>query len=149
MAVNVRSLEQALRVWEQVNYLISLRIQMRQLLDPPSPLPFAGPIVHAPEFRKYLLDRSTVCFDVERFIGPSELQSFQEKNSGVAFVYLPICLKSWSQNSRRVYQLSPDLQVMLGYTSLKGIRWSDIRLPFESFALSLETPNCGSRRTFL
>jgi hypothetical protein len=43
-------------------------------------------------------------------------------------------------DSRRIYALDEDLQLVIENTSLDGVRWSDVELPFRSFAITLEAP---------
>ena len=52
----------------------------------------------------------------------------------------PYLLGRWCQSSRRMYYLSDDLVNLLDATSLKGVCLGDIKLPFDSFVLTLETP---------
>lgn len=53
---------------------------------------------------------------------------------------IPRQLLSWHKDSRRVYHLSEDLEVLLRLTSLKDVNWGDIRLPFPSFVITLNQP---------
>jgi hypothetical protein len=47
---------------------------------------------------------------------------------------------SWVKNSRRIFSLTPDLQLLLDATSIEGITWGDIRLPFETFLVEFAIP---------
>jgi hypothetical protein len=53
---------------------------------------------------------------------------------------VPLHLSCWTLNSRRIYEISGELQTLLMATSLKEVRWSDVDWPFLSFAMSLEQP---------
>jgi hypothetical protein len=140
MASTVRRLEQMLVMWEDTFFLMYALAKSQLAQGIPLMIPLAGPVVHAPEFRKYLLDRTVADFDKARFIGPPEVYNVIRMNSGSAMLHHPMFLKAWSQNSRRVYHLTADLQVLLGHTSLNGVHWPDVHWPFDSFVVSLETP---------
>lgn len=140
MVSTVRRLEQMLQVWEDTFFIFWASAKALVGLGQPAPVPLAGPVVHAPEFRKHLLDREASEFDTQRFIGPPELYRLIQGTAGSSLTVLPQFLKGWTQHSRRVFHVSPDLQVLLGHTTLKGVQWSDVHWPFDSFVVSLETP---------
>lgn len=54
--------------------------------------------------------------------------------------HFPYYLGKWNAASRRIYYVPNDLMLLLETTSLKGLTFRDIRLPFSSFAIALETP---------
>lgn len=54
--------------------------------------------------------------------------------------HFPYYLGKWSTSSRRIYYIPNDLMLLFEATSLKGLTFRDIRLPFPSFAIALETP---------
>ncbi len=54
--------------------------------------------------------------------------------------HFPYYLGKWNLSSRRIYYIPSDLMLLLETTSLKGLTFRDIRLPFPSFAIALETP---------
>ena len=66
----------------------------------------------------------------------------EEKMAGSKWeeFHFPYYLGKWSASSRRVYYLPDDLILLLEATSLKGVTFRDVRLPFPSFAIALETP---------
>lgn len=119
MASTIRRLEQMLRVWEDTFFIFwaSAKAMLGLGLEPPVPL--AGPLVHAPEFRGYLLDRTGGEFDTTRFIGPPEVYRLLQVTAGSPLTLLPQFLWGWNRNSRRVFHVSADLQVLLGHTTLK------------------------------
>lgn len=49
-------------------------------------------------------------------------------------------LYSWCRDSRRIFKLSPDLQLLLGATDIDRVSVFDIALPFETFAITLPQP---------
>ncbi|MDP2655260.1 MAG: hypothetical protein Q8P17_01730 [bacterium] len=54
--------------------------------------------------------------------------------------HFPYYLGKWNSSSRRIYYVPDDLILLLESTSLKGLTFRDIHLPFSSFAIALETP---------
>lgn len=54
--------------------------------------------------------------------------------------HFPYYLGRWNSSSRRVYYIPNDLMLLLEATSLKGLTLRDVRLPFPSFAIALESP---------
>lgn len=54
--------------------------------------------------------------------------------------HFPYYLGKWSTSSRRIYYLPDDLTLQLQATSLKGLTLRDIKLPFSSFCIALESP---------
>lgn len=54
--------------------------------------------------------------------------------------HFPYYLGKWNVFSRRVYFLTDDLVLQLRTTSLKGLTLRDIKLPFPSFSIALESP---------
>ena len=54
--------------------------------------------------------------------------------------HFPYYLGKWSSSSRRIYYIPSDLMLLLETTSLKGLTFRDIHMPFPSFAIALETP---------
>lgn len=66
-----------------------------------------------------------------------------EKFDGVIFTEAMstlLNLISWNRHSRRVFHLSSDIQMLLDATSLKNIKWEQVRFPFDTFVVSLDTP---------
>ena len=157
-ATKVARLEEALCMWEEHMWANSLLRQAAERVDNTyaleRTLPLTGPVKHYRELRRHLLSiRSRAEFDKERFIRPvteEKTASVQDKDrdynkydvaagDGPTQV-LPGQLAAWMTASRRVFRLDPDLQALLGATSLKDVTLSDVRLPFESFALALDEP---------
>lgn len=138
----VERLEQALHMWEDHNFLMNGFSCIDTGLGQHPVVPLAGPIIHWHEFRRYLLSLLTnplLDFDRERFIGPPEVAKFLA-TEGKFSLFLPEALAAWTRHSRRVFHVTSDLQMLLDATSLEGITWADVSLPFESFAITLEAP---------
>lgn len=100
-------------------------------------IPITNAFEHAQTFRSSLLSvRPGDAFDGERFALPAVASIAREDYvSSVA-----IAVHSWCADSRRVYQLDPNLQLLLSATGFGGACLGDIRFPFTSFAIQLEIP---------
>jgi hypothetical protein len=126
-------LDQALQAWEDVCLMMEANYKQAQFenrLKAPNDF-----YEYAPEFRKFLINSFGQDFD-PKFIC--------EETDGSAAIDMvnsfPICIHSWINNSRRVYHLPSALQRMFLATSFKKIRFSDLRLPFSSFVITLDRP---------
>ena len=53
---------------------------------------------------------------------------------------IPTAIIAWNYSSRRVFNLSSDIQNLLDATSLSNIKVRDIKVPFDSFVISLNDP---------
>jgi len=135
MLYPVQRLEQALKLWEDVcsstrqNMFSGYRIR-----EQPECLN-TGPISNAPTFRQYLIEDRSSQFDYNRFWGPEMVQPALGQ-----LVSFPLALWSWTRCSRRVFHLTHEIQVLLDYSDLDDMKWEDVHLPFDSFALTLSTP---------
>jgi hypothetical protein len=140
MAKIIDSLECSLQIWEDLCLLIQLfsKFQQKQGLKPDYPL--QGPFVHYAEFRNYLKSAGiTPDFEtvIKKFTEP------YQKNKSPALgdlAQLAFELALWSSNSRRVYHLTSDIQLLLSATAIKNITWQDVRLPLPSFTILLDEP---------
>jgi hypothetical protein len=138
MGKKMLQIEAALHLWEDLCLLKNKRLSIWALehQDIPRDMPH-GPAVHAPEFRKHLLENGAKGdLDCERFVDWEEFGSDMFGDT----LFLPIHLFAWNRYSRRVFHLSSELQLLLSATSLKDIRWGEIRWPFKSFVLTLDEP---------
>jgi len=135
-----RRLEQALRLWEDVNYVGGLTYKTMMANGKKPNFAMEPPYEHAHELRRELLGSYGAIpdegKDFERFLALSD--HYYQRMSGLAL--LPICLYNWTISSRRVYHLPTSLQTLLEWTSLEEMRWGDIEWPFPSFSISLERP---------
>lgn len=132
-------LEQALRLWEDRCFLHKMQALYRQAVGKPCPFLPEGPLKHAPEFRKFLIEASNAppesALDANRFLLPLSMAKPLGKLWG-----LPSQITSWTLDSRRIFRLSLDLQAMLNATSLDGVLWRDVEPPFGTFVLALPSP---------
>lgn len=150
MLKSIDRLEQALRLWEDHCFLQHKIVQLVTLC--PGQVDISGPagvgckerrqlnvgaFANFRSFRKYLLNsiHSHAPFDFERYIGCKQVQDLLG-----CLAWLPLSLWSWTRESRRVYHLSNELQLLLNMTSLNGVTWGEVELPFDSFAISLQDP---------
>lgn len=135
-------LEQALREWEDLeftrNCFRSLATVMRE----------------EPEFRTFLIEHPNPALPLERIAsvrgellravtsvpgdGALVKESFPE-TSPFRTEELLWGLHGWSRCSRRMYRVPGDLQLLLEATTLTNL-WTDIKLPFDAYAVLLEEP---------
>ncbi len=100
------------------------------------------------DFEKSLLKVHGSDFDPNAFIGVGDRSKFdwhKEKSAAELDLHwttisIPAMIASWTQQSRRVYTIPEDLQLLLASTSLQGVDWQKVRFPFESFLLNLPVP---------
>lgn len=93
--------------------------------------------------RNALLDSMTKGFNWNKYIcGPDCLDhSFTPENySNVRRRFTLAAIASWMTSSRRVMQMTEDLQLLLTLTSLEKTDWTMMEWPFDSFIISLATP---------
>jgi hypothetical protein len=118
-----------------------------------------GPVGNWRSFRRYLLHsvastEESESFDSKRFelqIDPSPMMVLQARNrekwklfDPLLPCFFPSLLGVWMGNSRRIFSLSPDLQMLINATSLEGIHLGDLKLPFAAFAIELPLPIVGA-----
>lgn len=103
------------------------------------------------DYEKYLLNVHKPDFDPNAFIGVKDMDKLDWNNNPDAGLYrnwtimsIPGMIASWTQQSRRVYTIPEDLQLLLANTSLIGVDWKKVRFPFDSFLLNLPVPIEGS-----
>ncbi len=139
-------LEQALHFWEDLCFLLWcwVRISLRLSRAVPG-LPLRGAIINAPQFRQHLLGLITGSSSLRtEDFGPTE-ESPEYANKIGSMAVLPLLLARWTTDSRRIYRMSEDLQLTLRATTIRGLRWSDASLPFESFSIALQRPIVSER----
>ncbi len=135
-----RRLEQALALWENLNYYYRVVAERCIAVKQSHRFPMEEMYKNSDKLRKVLLgsysSNPSDRFDFSDFSGSTEKSMHLFGNLGL----LPLYLHHWTVSSRRVYHLSQNLQTLLRWTSLDNVRWSDIEWPFNSFVVSLETP---------
>jgi hypothetical protein len=131
----VDHLETMLRIWEETLLrcqamftLLASRGQSDAVEN------LVGSVIHWSQFRKSLLAREP--FDHDRFFTPEYVVDGAFMRSPI-FSMLPRLIYDWCMESRRVYDLSVDLQRSLELTSIGQITWKDITAPFPVFGISL------------
>lgn len=135
--VAVPELEGVLRIWEDFWYVFS---QARTLSDfGQNPSPRLGALRNFTHFRRALLQarNSAPTLTEIDFAPPIEMALDTTLN----FIWrVPSMLLGWSRNSRRVYDLTEELEGILVATSLKDVVWKDVVFPFSSFGIRLPIP---------
>ncbi|MEK7187496.1 MAG: hypothetical protein AAB691_01450 [Patescibacteria group bacterium] len=151
MARAIDRLEEALQYWEDICYWLSIFARYPVGVKSEVVAPFVGPIKHWEEFRTYLLGavKNSKSFDWDRFSflmneqgemkGPF-VDAFEATTGSTLHTLLPSGLFSWARSSRRVYRITRELQMMLEQTSLEGMKFSDVKWPFDSFVIILDEP---------
>lgn len=128
----VSRLDKLLCLWEDMCFIHNMNIKFKRKYS------FAyrdSPLIHAEEFRKYILEYNGNGFDFERFLG-----SYDVADSFGVMAFLPLAVLSWNHHSRRVFNLPKDVQMLLDGTSLGGITWEEIKYPLDSFLVTLDVP---------
>jgi hypothetical protein len=125
------------RAWEDLWYLIELRERIRAAMN--RPIEFTAPrraVDNYRHFRQFLLHKlpEGKRLTLADFGAPSPPWHYS------FWSHIPVVISGWSWNSRRVYHLQPELQRVLEHTTLEGMTWEDIQLPFNSFAIQLSLP---------
>lgn len=140
MLKSVARLDQGLRLWESRCYFDSTAARLAQQPNVQAhyePLPLTGPLIHASSFRKYLLQsfRTNDPFDRNKYLGNERIINALDAVGG-----FPWFLWYWNKTSRRVFQITRELQLLLGVTSLDEVMWGDVHFPFRSFGIALVDP---------
>lgn len=142
-------LEQAVCYWEDNCFLFDNLVRIRSILrsrfsgnlpdyykDPViDAIPLPLPLGNWYKFRDFILKASDNSEFDRLFV---EHQAY--KTIFRELQYFPKQVLMWSKASRRIFQLSKELQIFLDLTSLHGIKWADVPWPFESFAIELPVP---------
>jgi len=143
--VTVQRLEQFLQSYDELMWAAGVIAKGQKNAGHQPEFPLSGPVLHHKELRKHLLQIKDVGeFDGKRFF--LELPTFSEgiletKNQSLDTAILgSFLLAGWTTESRRVYHMDPDLQALLGATSIESVETNDISLPFGCFGISLERP---------
>lgn len=135
----VNRLEESLRIWEDIcAYAHWMARFVNKFTGGNANAVLNGPTLHSKTFRSALLqalNSPLLEFDSDKYLGTQVVA-----DQIGAIHWLPLHLWLWTQSSRRIYRLTPELQLLLTATAPKGMKWEDISLPFDSFAVSLGSP---------
>lgn len=136
-------MEQLLR-WLDWNYKF-INFNYRLLENTPNRLrfKFEGPVKWWSSFRRDLIDQTVHQNMQERYM-PSDAMRDLYKMPTHSYT-LPILIANWVTESRRIFKIDTDLQLLLDMTSLKGVKMRDVRFPLPTFAVALEKPIIGDR----
>ncbi len=135
-------LEQALRAWEDQEYVyhclralaraLPEESSLQELLKQYPEVPLSPDRIGA--VRAGLLQAVTSLPGNEALVRESFSAADPFRKSDLLWM-----LHGWSRCSRRMYRVPGDLQLLLEATTLKDL-WTDIKLPFDSFAVLLDEP---------
>lgn len=103
-------------------------------------LPVDGPLIHAHTLRKHILSSNSDQLDYDKYMfgtRPDFLEKWKELS--VSYFHFPAFLFDWCRNSRRIYRMSEELTDLLSLTSVDDVKWGELRFPFTSFIIELET----------
>lgn len=128
-------LEQALRFWEDACFRIRKYIPLLRARNHVVPCSAQGPVVNFPRFRKYLIENQERHFDTDSFLNPRNVVEYLAE-----VAWIPAGIFGWNFDSRRIFHLTHDLQTLLSATRLDLDSLDEIRLPFDSFAVTLADP---------
>jgi hypothetical protein len=128
-------LDSLLSFWEDTCFIQKIGAQFRLQRGEAAADQLNGPLIYAPEFRKFILKFNGVFTD-------DAYLKFMNIDSEVvgSLSLIPLSLLAWNHRSRRIFHLPTDIQTILDTTSLGGITWEEIRFPFDSFCITLEDP---------
>ena len=139
MDATTKRLEEMLRVWESYHFTLNALSRIQVVTGRPQTVPLVGPVALWDKLRAHLLKamdehNDDVFFDekVARFILQDDGSNF--------YTMMPLAFANWMRRSRRIYHIGAELEQLMLMTSLRGITWGDVSLPFEAFAITLEVP---------
>jgi len=143
MSNGINHLEGALSVWEDCCYLMDLLNRGYAATLPPTAgfrsLVRVGATANFSKFRQHLLGSLDAEFDLKTF-GEYSIPNPDAFPDLQSIARIPPALFGWCRNSRRIFNLSQDLYLVLACTDNQGVTWQDIDLPFPDFALKLPYP---------
>ena len=99
---------------------------------------------HFATMRSALLNSMTQGFNWSKYVGGHDIVEFNSYTpvsySHVRRRFTLAAIASWMMSSRRVMQISEELQLLLSMTSLDNTDWSMMEWPFDSFIINLSEP---------
>ena len=147
MANGARRLEQILRIYEDICLEWNAENARFKALKQKTPYRTDGGAANWKRLRNALLHIRPDMTNEElvAHIDPYRVWSREGISAELAEVeacldWVPFTLSQWTRDSRRVFTLSHDLQTLLNATSLEGVTWDDIKMPFRSFVVTLAKP---------
>ncbi len=138
----IHRLEQMLQCWEDQCFAYGIVAEHGQRIGWESLVnrifPYAGPLRHWRELRTHLreIGRHQSALDANRF---TTVTSTLAEGLSCLFQY-PLFLRDWTVSSRRSFHLDEEAQALISAMSFKGMTWSDLLFPFDSFAITLDVP---------
>ncbi len=140
----VHRLDDLLRIWEaaaryrRANKRNMAAMGMRSSSEIPTDR-------HAEDLREHMLSlRALHGFDMTRFLYDFSDPRFTINDGSPTKKsvegYIPLELAAWTARSRRVFHLTDRVAGLIQDTSFTNVCWKDVQFPFESFAVTFETP---------
>ena len=135
MAFLVERMEKCLRAWEDYWFLIEVINTIMKVNQKPLVCPHENAVLNWSRFRKKLLRVGQEPLVIADFLPPND-----KKFHGNILAGFAVPVVQWCTNSRRVYHITEELQSILDATSLDGVTWYDVQLPFVAYAIKLDRP---------
>lgn len=140
-------LEQSIRVFEDTCFLQNAHNQFSRLMRKPLMFSTHHAVANWQNLRKTLLDIQPNMTDEELrqkmepfHFAPAIRGNARVRDQEAFLDHVSLYVARWIRDSRRVFNISEDLQLLLDATSLEGVTLEDLRLPFDSFLISLAKP---------
>ncbi len=146
-------LEQAIRLYEDIAFLQGAHNQVDRMLRRPVIFRSDLAVANWSNLRPTILTIRPNMTDLEiyqtmdpfRFpVRPQSKGSIINRENFLDMI--PLVTALWTRDSRRVFHISEDLQLLLDATSLEGITLQDVKFPFNCFLISLARPISGILR---
>lgn len=140
----IERLEQMLTLWEHecfLHYVMMIAGSAKErkifgITSKEANTYVKGPEKHWRKFRQYVLSYRGGQFDEKRFV---DMETWNAAGRSMIAV-IPGLFASWMAFSRHVYNIAPDLQLLLELTSVSNLRWDDLPWPFDAFAIRFGRP---------
>lgn len=137
-------LDQFLRIWEDKMERLCMQQMLVKKLLPNEKLTYMLSTFAAKNwksFRQFLLGAlsSNAVTNMNKF-GDGALYSTGAEDGLFADFIFPEMAFNWTKHSRRIYQVNDELAANLAATSFGDVLLRDVKLPFDSLAISLDTP---------
>jgi len=136
--VQVKHLNQALIAWEDMQFLAWANTKpAADSGNPIAQLLMKGSLSSFKDLRLDVMRRKKL--DFEKYDTPVPVLN-NWFNGSEFFNAFPLILSQWSNDSRRVYDLTVDFQKWLEITSIGVVSLNDVKPPFRTFAINLSVP---------
>ncbi len=149
-------LDDLVHIWEDRCLMLRLRAELHKAKGQTPDYPIEGPLKEWRSYRGLMRELAKQPFteeEEEMFAAQEDIQELLEQDELAKFClpletikaigpYAPIPgeVAMWTGSSRRIYQLTEDMQDLLEATKLNGMTWGEAKLPFRSFIVRLPRP---------